>query len=152
MSKGASLKEPQKADPAQSQPPAAERLAFTFDAAGQLDQVEAIDASGVRRDLSRQECSRLAEEKGGLSLEAIVEKAFVAGIDYVLGEGGDDEAQSEAERVLLRPMLKHSSASSLVRPEVLRRALVADLVRRAASRSSGSRASSRSGRSTGAKT
>jgi hypothetical protein len=136
MRQTAASKSPPRARSARPSPATVQRLSFTLDlATGRVDAIEAITAEGARRALAREERAALAKRKAAASLETIVEKAFIAGIDYVLGDegGADDEPQSEAEQALLRPMIQQSAARRLVRREVLRQAVLADLVRNAAS-------------------
>ena len=130
-----------------------ERLAFTIDpATGEVDLIEAVGAGGVRRKLGAKDRARFAGEQAGGSLEAIVEQAFLAGMDYVLGEGDveDDSAPSEAEHELLRPLIQHSAARRLMQPGVLRRAALEDLFRGAISSREASEAPADPGRGSGA--
>ena len=134
MKQAAAPRPPRNAPPASPAAAEPQRLSITLDlATGQVDDMEIVAADGARRELSRQERSALAGDKGGPSLEAIVEQAFAAGIEYVLGDGdaADEEPQSEAEHALLRPMIQHSAARRLMRREVLRRAVLGHLVRTA---------------------
>jgi hypothetical protein len=133
MSKAAARK-PSPAPSEHKAPEAPQHLSFTLDmATGQVDRIEAIAADGGRRELSQKELSALTENRDDTSLEAIVEEAFLAGIEYILGDedGEDDEPQSQAEEALLRPMIQHSAAGRLIRRDLLRRAAVEDFLREA---------------------
>jgi hypothetical protein len=117
------------------------RIAFILDAGtGQVDRIEMIERDGARRELSGPERAALVKGKGGPSLEAMLEEAFIAGIDSVLGDGvGEDEGpESEGEkaleRSLLRPMMQRSAARRLMRREVLRQAVLQALVQDVAAR------------------
>jgi len=127
--------------------PAAERLTFTIDPrTGRVDRLEKVDAGGDRREFEPQDQVRLGMEKGARSLEQIVERAFLAGMEYALGDDEDepDEPPSKAEHELLRPLIQHSAARRLLQPEVLRRAALEDLVRDAISaQATGAKASGR---------
>src|SRR5262245_3659381 len=65
--------------------PAGNLLAFTVDATtGNVVSVESLDASGARRRVSVRQQKSLARE-GRERLESVLEEAFEAGIDCVLG-------------------------------------------------------------------
>src|SRR5437899_711019 len=74
---------------------------FTVDAAnGRIISVESVDAGGLRHALTAEERARFAKGHPAMPLRRLVEQAFEAGIDFVLGgEGGTDlpEAKEEAE-------------------------------------------------------
>jgi len=139
MSRSAASTKPPKASASEAEPPKAsakdaepsrpERLALTIDpATGEVDLIEAVGAGGVRRKLGPKDRARLAGERAGGSLEAIVEQAFLAGMEYVLGDDEDDSAPSEAEHELLRPLIRQSAARRLMQPGVLRQAALEDLL------------------------
>ncbi len=126
--------------PATDTSPDAELVAFTVDAgSGRIVAVERVDATGSRRELSDEEKSRFASDDSRKTLERVVEEAFEAGIDCVLGrdfaEADRPEAAEDAElsRALLRSLIDHSAAKRLMQREALGRAIVATLIERAAS-------------------
>jgi len=114
-------------------------VAFTIDAGtGRTVKVEGVDASGARHELSGAEEASLAKTGTGATLESVVEQAFEAGVSCLLGEAADEEATPESEeeavlcRKLLRSLIGRSAARSLVRRDVLRRAIVRTLIEDAA--------------------
>jgi hypothetical protein len=114
--------------------PASKFFTFTVDATtGQIVKFETFDASGVRHELSEQERANLAQA-GSEGLEVVLEEAFEAGIDCVLGdeEGTDETEESKEEtelrQMLLSPLIKHSRAKHLLQREVLSRAILGTLL------------------------
>ena len=108
---------------------------FTIDAnTGQIVRLESLDATGTRHELSDEEKASLAQEGSEDRLEDVLEQAFEAGIACVLGGGaGQDKAQESAEdaelrHLLLTPLIEHSPARHLLRPDVLNRAILATLI------------------------
>jgi len=117
---------------------AADLVAFTVDAAsGRIVSVERVDDAGSRRELSAEDRIRLARTDAGATLRRLVEQAFEAGIDCVLGGTGADEAETtedaELGRLLLQSLIARSSAKRLLQGEVLNRAVVGALIEYAAS-------------------
>jgi hypothetical protein len=118
--------------------PSAEKLfAFTIDAStAQVVKLEALDASGVRRELSEEEKRSLARAGGEGGLEEFVEKAFEAGIACVLGDDEPERAAEPAEdaelrHLLLAPLIEHSPVKRLMQREALNRAILETLIRHA---------------------
>lgn len=113
-------------------------FAFTIDAAnGRIVTLERVDSGGARHDLSAEERSRLATTKASATVRRLVEQAFEAGIECVLGESDekepeDSKADSELSHMLLQSLIERSSASHLIESEVLNRAIVGTLIGRAA--------------------
>jgi hypothetical protein len=111
---------------------------ITIDAnTAQIVRLESQDATGSRHELSDEEKASLAQEaqEGGEDrLEDVLEQAFEAGIACVLGgAAGQDKAQESAEdaelrHLLLTPLIEHSPARHLLRPDVLNRAILATLI------------------------
>lgn len=111
---------------------------FTIDAStAQVVKLEALDASGVRHELSDEEKASLAQATAEVGLEEFVEKAFEAGIDCVLGDDRrQDKAEEPAEeaelrRLLLAPLIEYSPAMKLMQREVLDRAILGTLIQHA---------------------
>jgi hypothetical protein len=77
---------------------------------------------------------RTSPENRGSGVEALVERAFEAGIASLLdGEDGkEDERETEDEagvrRILLKPLMQRTFAARALRREVLRRAIVQSLI------------------------
>ena len=114
-----------------------ERLAFTLDAnSGEIVKIEAVDSAGHRRELSMTERQDLAKERPGGGVEALVERAFEAGIGRLLDDedenGKEDESETEDEagvrRILLKPLMEGTHARRALRREVLRQAIVKTLI------------------------
>lgn len=109
-------------------------LAFTIDAnTAQIVKLESLDASGGRHELSDEEKTSLAQHAGEGRLEEVLEQAFEAGIDCVLGaDEADSSKESEQEaklrHLLLTPLIEHSRAKRLLQREVLNRAMLETLI------------------------
>ncbi len=121
-----------------SGPTAGKVFAFTIDATtAQLVKLEALDASGARRELSDDEVASLAQAGAEQGLEQVVERAFEAGIACVLGEDDasrkTDEPVEEAElrQLLLTPLIERSPVKRLMQREALNRAILGTLLQRA---------------------
>lgn len=112
-----------------------ERFTVTLDAnTGEIIEIEGVDATGARHELSKNERLDLSRYNGQFSLEELLEQAFEAGIACVLGgEDGPDEAKEAREdadlrRILLKPLIEESPAARLMRRDVLDRAIVETLL------------------------
>lgn len=122
---------------------AAKLFAFTIDVnTAQVVKLEALDASGARRELSDEEKASLTQPGTREGLEEFAEKAFEAGIACVLGEDErqqrTDEPPEEAElrHLLLAPLIEHSPVKRLMQREALNRAILGTLLQRAMKRPS----------------
>ena len=109
-------------------------FAFTVDTnTGQVVTVEALDAAGARRKVSDSRMKVLARE-GRQRLESVVEEAFEAGIDCVLGDSDekletkerDEDAQLRHD--LIAPLIQNSAAGRRLKREVLQRAVLGTLI------------------------
>ncbi|WP_114947973.1 hypothetical protein [Microvirga calopogonii] len=112
-----------------------DRFAVTLDAkTGAIIQIEGIDATGARHELSKDERINLTKDNGRAGLEELLEQAFEAGIACVLGGKAEpDEAKEPKEdadlrRILLKPLIDESPAARLMRRDVLDRAIVETLI------------------------
>lgn len=118
-------------------------LAFTIDAStAQIVKLVSLDASGASHELSEDEKASLATAASKDRLEGVLEQAFEAGIACAMGEGvADDLAEDVAEdkakeseddaelrHLLLKPLIEHSAAKDLMKPEVLNRAILETLI------------------------
>ena len=118
--------------------PAGKLFTFTIDAStAQVVKLETEDASGARHELSDEEKASLAQAGTEGSLEQVVERAFEAGIDCVLGDGErEDRAEEPADEaelrhLLLTPLIEHSPAKRLMQREALNRAILGTLIQHA---------------------
>jgi hypothetical protein len=112
-----------------------DRFAFELDATtGAIIKCEIIDAGGMRRELSEEDRANLAKSKIQGRLEALLERAFEAGIASVLGaseereDPQETEEETELRRLLLEPLLKQSIVVGLVRRHVLGPAILETLI------------------------
>jgi hypothetical protein len=112
--------------------PAAELVSITLDAAtGVIVKLERVDPSGARHELSDEDRTRLTVARA--TLERLVEQAFEAGIDCVLGQGESESAPAETDEdaelsgLLLRSLMEGSGAARLTQGDVLGPAIVGTL-------------------------
>jgi hypothetical protein len=119
-------------------PPAGKLFAFTIDTStAQIVKLEALDASGARRELSEEEKASLASAGTDAGLEEFVEKAFEAGIACVLGDdeqqdkAGEPADEAELRHLLLAPLIEHSPVKRLMQREALSRAILGTLIQHA---------------------
>ena len=100
---------------------------------GQIVKIERVTGPNAHHELTAEEKASLAKE-GGATLEAIIERAFEAGLAYGLGDGGDEDDAMESEKdanlrqLLLRPLIENSAAKRLIRRDVLSRAILKTLI------------------------
>jgi len=130
------MAEPAKPASTTQAAPRSQRLAFTLDTStGEISKIENVDSSGQRRELSKPERLDLAKEHRGVGVEALLERAFEAGIASLLDDenGKEDESETEEEagvrQVLLQPLMERTFAAHAMRREVLRQAIVQSLIR-----------------------
>ena len=112
-------------------------FAFTINSSdGSVVAFERLDEAGERQSLTPEEKLRIAKAFAGPTLTGVVEEAFEAGIECVLGEGdeetSDTEADGELRRELLRSLIERSRARHLVEDGTLDRAIVGRLIAHAA--------------------
>jgi hypothetical protein len=108
-------------------------LAFTVDATtGNIISVETLDASGERHKLSIRQQRSFARE-GRERLESVLEEAFEAGIDCVLGdsdqpEAAESEVDAKLRHDLIAPLIQGSPAGRRLKREFLQRAVLGTLI------------------------
>ena len=108
-------------------------LTFTVDATtGNVVTVETLDASGARRPVSVRQQKTLARE-GRERLESVLEEAFEAGIDCVLGDSDQPEAvegelDAKLRHDLIAPLLQGSPAGRRLKRESLQRVRLGTLI------------------------
>jgi hypothetical protein len=130
-----------KRKPKPPEPPAvsADLFALTVDAAnGRIVTLERVDEAGGRRPLSAEDAT-LARTKAGATVRRLIEQAFEAGIECILGEDGEahpteSKADDELSAMLLQSLIERSRARQLIDGEVLNRAIVGTLIAQAAAR------------------
>ena len=129
------MAEPGRLDPSAQEARQVDRLAFTLDAeTGEILKYEAVDAAGVRRELSQNERVELAKIRGGEAVEDLIERGFEAGLACLLGGADEPEDESETEevaslrRALLRPLIEKSLVARALRRDALRRAIMRSLI------------------------
>jgi len=116
---------------------------FSLDTdSGQVVKFESVDTAG-RHELSEEEKATLAKEGSDSPIEELLEEAFEAGIACVMGDASDNGAIKSKEdedlhRLLLEPLIEHSSAARLMRREVLSRAILRSLIRQSLNSKPGS--------------
>lgn len=129
----ARMRKKQRREAASSTTSAQNLFAFTVDATtGQVVTVEALGAGGTRRKVSDRQRKTL-ERVGRERLESVVEEAFEAGIDCVLGDSEEplevvDERDAELRHALVAPLLQRSSVGRRLKSEVLGRAVLGSLI------------------------
>lgn len=107
---------------------------FTVDTgSNQIVMVERVDSDGTRHPLTADDKMTLAKTPPAMPLRRLVERAFEAGVDYVLGDGGDTESpESKEERelsgILVQTMIKGSKANELIKGDALDRTVIDTLI------------------------
>jgi hypothetical protein len=123
---------------AAASPPSPDLFTLTIQAkTGQVVKLECSDGGGELHELTEQEKNNLGKEAINDTLEALIERAFEAGIACALGDSlGEDEAEESEEEADLRhllidPLIQQSPAQRLIQLEVLSRAFLGTMVRHA---------------------
>ena|SRR5689334_8693697 len=112
--------------------------AFTIDTgSGKIVTVESVDSTGVRHSLSADERTKLAKAAPAMPVRRLVEQAFEAGIEFVLGEeAGSDTPESkedgELSGILLQTLIQGSKAKELLKGDTLDRSVIDTLIIHAA--------------------
>ena len=94
-----------------------------------------MNSTGHHHELSKTERLDLAKEGRGVGVEALLERAFEAGVACLLDDDDRKEDESETEeeagvrRVLLQHLMERTLAARALRREVLRQAIVQTLIR-----------------------
>ena len=100
---------------------------------GEIVKIEKVEGTGTRRDLRDDDKAELTA-KAAPTLDALIERAFEAGIACVLGvEAGDAEAEESDEeadlrRALLMPLMENTWAKDSLKREVLGKAILASAI------------------------
>ena len=119
---------------AQSERPAAGIYSFTIDTGShRIVTVERVDSDGTRHPLTADDKTKLAKTAPVMPLRRLVERAFEAGVEYVLGADAETEFpeskdESELSGILVQTMIKGSKANELVKSDTLDRSVIETLI------------------------
>ena len=111
---------------------------FTVNTAdGKILTVERVDPTGQRHPLTADDKRQLATGEPVMPLRHLVEQAFEAGIECVLGEGpakhdAESKEDGELSGILIQTLIEGGKAKELVKNERLHRAALATLIVHAA--------------------
>lgn len=110
---------------------------FTIDSAeGRIVMVERVDSDGTRHQLNVEQKASLAGLKAAMPMRRLVEQAFEAGIDFVLGDGAAEAQESKEDRelssILVQTLIEGSKAKELVKSETLEKTIADTLIGHAA--------------------
>ena len=114
--------------------PVAGIYSFTVDTgSNRIITVERVDSDGTRHQLTAEDKTKLAKTPSAMPLRRLVERAFEAGVDYVLGAGSEPETpeskeEGELSGILVQTMIKGSKANELVNSETLDRTVIDTLI------------------------
>lgn len=107
---------------------------FTVDTgSNRIVTVERVDSDGTRHPLTADEKTKLTRTSPAMPLRRLVERAFEAGVDYVLGADAETESpeskeESELSGILVQTMIKGSKANELVKGDTLDRTVIDTLI------------------------
>lgn len=114
--------------------PTAGIYSFTVDTgANRIVMVERVDSDGTRHALTADEKTKLAKTPPAMPLRRLVESAFEAGVDYVLGADAEAETpeskeEGELSGILVQTMIKGSKAKELLKSDTLDRTVIDTLI------------------------
>jgi hypothetical protein len=100
---------------------------------GEIVKLEKVEGSGTRRDLRDDDAVGLSD-KAALTLDALVEQAFEAGIACMLGvqtesaEAEESDEEADLRRALLMPLMENTWAKDSLKREVLGKAILASAI------------------------
>ena len=133
-----SAPEPRKPKVATATKPPGGIYAFTIDTgSGRIVTVESVDSGGERRPLSTEEKAKLAKMEPAMPVRRLVEQAFEAGIEFVLGEDTSAETpeskeDGELSGILLQTLIEGSKAKELINGDTLEKSIIDTLITHAA--------------------
>lgn len=114
--------------------PPAGIYSFTVDTgSNRIITVERVDNDGTRHALTAEDKTKLAKTPPAMPLRRLVERAFEAGVDYVLGDNAGPETpeskeEGELSGILVQTMIKGSKANELVNSDTLDRTVIDTLI------------------------
>jgi hypothetical protein len=100
---------------------------------GEIVKVEKVEGSGARRDLRDDDTMGLSA-KAALTLDALIEQAFEAGIACMLGvrnrsaDAEESDEEADLRRALLMPLMENTWAKDSLKREVLGKAILASAI------------------------
>jgi hypothetical protein len=100
---------------------------------GEIVKVEKVEGVGTRRDLRDDERVNLSA-KAAPTLDALIERAFEAGIACVLGvqarhaEIEETDEEADLRRALLMPLMENTWAQDSLKRELLGKAILASAI------------------------
>ena len=112
-------------------------VSFTINTAtGKVVSLERVDEAGERHPLTVEEKAKLARAQHARPLKQLMEEAFEAGIEFVLGEeAGSDAPESKEEGelsgILIKSMMQRSKINDLITSDTLDRSVIGTLIVRA---------------------
>ncbi len=114
-----------------------DQLVFTRRPDGEIQSVERMDKSGVRTELSEEDCNDIAGADEIDEISTTLEAAFEAGMVEALAAEDDDGAQEQPagddavlERLILLRLLGRRIRVDAMRRDMMRRLVLRRLVRR----------------------
>ena len=114
--------------------PQSNLFAVTISAdSGEVVKIEKVEGTSTRRDLRDDDKAELTA-KAASTLDALIERAFEAGIACVLGaraghaEAEESDEEADLRRALLIPLMESTWAKDLLKREVLGKAILASAI------------------------
>ena len=107
---------------------------FTVNTAdGKILTIERVDSAGDRHPLTADDRKQLATGQAVMPLRHLVEQAFEAGIECVLGEspakqGVESKKDGELSGILIQTLIEGGKARELIKNDTLHRAAVDTLI------------------------
>ena len=100
---------------------------------GEIVKIEKVEGAGTRRDLRDDDTVGLSA-KAAVTLDALIERAFEAGIACVLGvralhaEAEESDEEADLRRALLMPLMENTWAMDSLKREVLGKAILGSAI------------------------
>jgi hypothetical protein len=121
----------------QAKPPSGIYSVTVNTADGKILTVERVDTAGERHPLTAEDKKQLAAGQAIMPLRHLVEQAFEAGIECVLGESSakhhaESKEDGELSDILIQALIEGGKAKELVKHDTLHRAAVETLIVHAA--------------------
>jgi hypothetical protein len=114
--------------------PQANLFALTISAdTGEIVKIEKVEGTHSRRELRDEDTAGLSASAGP-TLDALIERAFEAGIACMLGvrarhtEANESDEEADLRRALLMPLIEDTWAKDSLKREVLGKAILASAI------------------------